>query len=96
MSIKEMKTKNGYFEQDEENYILCQQAYRSTDRNEGVFEAMAIKENDKKDEDGWQTAFRVYWKVTDNNEDESYNADWDSPYSVEKIGEYNIEQKSFY
>ncbi len=90
MNIEEMKTRNGYFDKDGKTYVLLQQAYLSTWYNEPVYEATAIAETDQADEDGWKPAYQVYWEITDNDEDESNNADWDNPIDVTEVCEYNV------
>lgn len=84
--------RNGYFEQDGKKYVLLREAHRA---DTDYFEAPAIIEGSKADEDGWVPYYTITWEVTGDDEDDSRNADWASPYDIEDGGEYNVNNGRF-
>lgn len=84
--------KNGYFEQDGKMYVLLKEAYRE---DADYFEAPAIIEGSRADEDGWVPYYRITWEIIGDHEDDSLNADWDAPEDIEEGGEYNVNDGRF-
>lgn len=94
MNYEEMR-RNGYFKKDGKMYVLLEQAYRIEKNGDQYFEAPAIIEGTEPDEDGWIPYYMVSWEITGDYEDDSRNADWDSPEDIEECGEYNVKEERF-
>lgn len=83
-------------------YHLTQQAYLDGgyQTDESVYHAMAIRESDEPDEEGWQPAYEIEWSILEDfdprhDDDEGCACDWTNPDGVREIGEYNVAQKRF-
>lgn len=85
MSLKECGEKYGSFERDGREYVLLQNAYLALDGY--VASAVCIQDEEH---DGIIPCYMASWEITGNDDDESYNADWDNPISVVECGDYNV------
>ena len=93
-NVMEMKKDYGYVEFAGEEYVLIQDAY--LDDTEYV--ADAIKADDKPDEDGYVTVYKVEWEIIyPDAEDEGDRCDWDNPAEVREAGaQFNLEDGSVF
>ena len=78
-------------------YILVEDAHICSDSS---YEALAIREGDSIDLDGYQSVYRVTWSILPDynpvDNDESGACDWEHPETVEKSNiEYNATNKQF-
>lgn len=79
---------------DGRTYQLINDAYLA----DKCFEATAICTADTADADGYQPAYMITWSIIegmDDADDYSGMADWESPDSVTRSGEYNVSTGSF-
>ena len=97
--LEKMAIDNGACIYEGERYILTQQAYIDGPVDDPVYRAMAIRESDKPDEDGWQAAYEIEWDLladyVPEQSDESCACDWEHADRVRTVGEYSVEMSRF-
>lgn len=88
--LEKLARNNGETNYNGEHYTLTQMAYLKDD---STYTALAIRSNDERDEDGYQTAYTITWSISNPEaEDEGDACDWDNPLDVTDEGIlYNID-----
>lgn len=107
-SIETMRTENGYFEINGQEYILTEQAAFQSDPIQAIndwafnnyYSARAICPDDEIDKGGYQKCYMVRWEILDSYDPEwdgeDCACDWDSPAEIRVQGEYNAETGRYY